>query len=140
MTEKEIINDLECCVNNKCKECSRYDIIDGCERLKKDAIAIMKMQADAGKLCTEENVRLVKENERLGKALNHNYTKTELIKAVNDIIEACCEDNTCYDCGGSFSLDNQVETIKCFIRLIGEESCSIVIRYNDAYPKIQYEE
>lgn len=140
MTENDIVRDMECCAVGKCVDCSRNDDakLKCRERLLKDAVNAIKMQQGAIEYIQEDRERLNAENKRLDEALDHNYTKWELVKAVNQIIVQCHEETySCDYCGGDV-WGGKIDAIKEFVKLIGKDGCSVVIGIEDDVPLVQF--
>jgi hypothetical protein len=139
MTENDIIRDMEFCSFGKCGKCSREEDSEmKCrEKLFKDAVSVIKIQQAAIEEIQEDRERLKAENKRLDEALNHNYTKLELVKAVNCIIVSCHEKDCCFECGGD-EWGGKIDAIRDFVKLIGKDGCSLVVGIEDDYPLIQY--
>lgn len=141
MTDVEIIHDLEKCAISKCSECSRSkdDDLACSEKLLRDAVSIMKLQKNAIEACSESIAEFKEDNSRLRAAVRVSYTKQELVRAVNSIIESFAEDASCDECGGD-EWGGKIDAIQGFIRLIGRENCAIAIGAVADYPLIQYRE
>lgn len=135
MTEVDIIRDLECCVEHDCATCSRRSVDTCGEDLDRDILSVLKLQRNALEQYREDFDRLTKESARLSAAVNRNYSKLELVQAVNRIIKSCYDTGYCYECSGD-PWSGKIEAIKSFIELIGEENCAVAVGVQDDFPLI----
>lgn len=129
MTEVDIMNDLECCRKDNCKECSRCGTIGSCsDSLMSDALSVIKMQRDSLENAKESIERLSAEVERLDGASRISYTNDQLMFLVNQIIiESYRQGNGWYDS------DNYIECQK------GENWTELFNAMREFLKKVDYE-
>lgn len=90
MTEKDIMNSLECCVTKNCEKCIRNGYEDCENQLKKDAMAVIKMMNALIKMNEEEIKKMRGELQRASKLISVETA----INIVNEIVEACMGEDT----------------------------------------------
>lgn len=131
MTEVDVMNDLMFCGNRDCENCSRF-ANEGCTKsLLKDARTIIKMQMEAIKTANETIEKAKEEICALREAATVNYTKEQLVKAVNDIIYAMCNED-------DDKLWGQAYSVGQFMKLAGVRG-HIAVDYDAKVVKIHME-
>lgn len=138
MTEVDVMNDMVCCENADCGNCSRLSEISGdCRRkLLRDARSVIKLQCDSLSGVSETIDKLKEENLALRNALKCNYEKKQLVAKMNDVIRAFGEDGYWDEECQESPLDMQVDALKKLLDLIGWDNYKIVIEKGCKYPQI----
>ena len=93
MTEIEVMNDLMFCASKDCVHCSREATIDCDKKLMKDARSIIKMQMGSLEVASKAIKDLERDNKQLQTVARYTFTEYELIKAVNDIVHYCLDND-----------------------------------------------
>ena len=132
MNEYDVRKDLEACLNNNCKGCSRYeDSPSNCrEKLQREAISVIKMQTETLNGYKDRIVSQGKEITKLLEQKRVHIAKDEIVIGVNSIVREA------FDHGYEGNWDNIIADMKRFLTKTGfnKEYC-ISIEADSNYPQ-----
>lgn len=113
MTEVDIARSLEICYSEQTCEGCLYKENGSCKSaIMKDAASVIKTQKKAIEGLNQANKRLEDANEQIQQMAKVNYTKEQLVEAVNQILNSFTHYNEEENC-----LEAQLHAIGSFMRL-----------------------
>ena len=96
MTEREIINDVECCIRGECARCSRAESEECKRTLLKNCLQALKLQQQENEITEARCRQLEQENFECKWVAKCDFKIEDLVNKLNNIIRMAL-DNDYYD-------------------------------------------
>lgn len=130
MTENDILKDLEACTKGHCDDCSRDYCGDCTEKLMKDSLSVIKLQANEIKnsFAIVDDLR---SRVRDAQLMGPEASVEEIVKIVNEIITDAYDAAGCGDYVG-----NVVASCQEFAKLLRLDNAYVAFGSHSVYPQI----